>query len=63
MNEASVKSTCEEAISCTQTHCLRRLNSVDHDEGEGRDVRQYDGQHAYLIHAFEQCRIVRILGK
>src|SRR5438876_1162944 len=31
MNDARVKSSCQEAISCTQTHCLRRLNAVDHD--------------------------------
>jgi hypothetical protein len=69
MNEASVKSACQKAISSTQTHCLRRLNSVDSDHGaKGRNVRQPKTYHAYLMqaletHAFEHCYIVRILGQ
>jgi len=54
MNEASVGSTREETLSCTQTYGLWRLDSVDHDNGaDGRNVRQCKTYQAYVIHAFE----------
>jgi len=62
-NEASVRITCQKAISGTQAHCLRRLNSVDHDQFEGNGNGGQLEDVPNLIHVFEQSCMVRILGK
>jgi hypothetical protein len=63
MNEASARRACEEALSGTQTHDIRRLDSINAGRRDEGTPRPRETRHENVIHDLEQRCTVRILGE